>query len=442
MSGRRPPSKRVKTERATLPVEPDMETSDRENEMEALLALENGGTDAKPKVFVGKPEPDSSVWCRAPYARLDPKKDALEIMQVDASQATFAHKDGSAIINLYGLTKEGASVLLHVEHFHHYFYVPVIHNDVSAQDLRDALEAHLGKANANHANNRTRTQSTTVNMVHGVQVVKKKSIMNYIPGDAEVNFYKITLHHPRLLRMARDVFRNGGLRVKKEGVDGLFRLSEITTFEATLDYVLRFMIEVDLRGCAWLTLAPNRYTLKPQANMSSHVQIEATCQANDIIAHKPEGPWLRTAPMRRLSFDIECAGRKGIFPDAEFDSVIQIANYIVDHGNPKPAAKVVFTLDSCAPIVGAKIYSYKDEGDMLAAWSKFVRESDPDVLTGYNIVNFDLPYLIDRAEKLKVTEFPFLGRLKGQRTAMKKTKMSSSAFGTHESRATNKREDA
>ncbi len=27
---------------------------------------------------------------------------------------------------------------------------------------------------------------------------------------------------------------------------------------------------------------------------------------------------------------------------------------------------------------------------------------DPDIITGYNIVNFDLPYLLNRAKKLKV----------------------------------------
>ena len=35
-------------------------------------------------------------------------------------------------------------------------------------------------------------------------------------------------------------------------------------------------------------------------------------------------------------------------------------------------------------------------------WSNFVQEVDPDVITGYNIVNFDLPYLLNRAKKLKV----------------------------------------
>ena len=35
-------------------------------------------------------------------------------------------------------------------------------------------------------------------------------------------------------------------------------------------------------------------------------------------------------------------------------------------------------------------------------WSNFVQEVDPDVVTGYNIVNFDLPYLLNRAKVLKV----------------------------------------
>ena len=38
------------------------------------------------------------------------------------------------------------------------------------------------------------------------------------------------------------------------------------------------------------------------------------------------------APLRILSFDIECAGRKGIFPEANVDPVIQIANMVTRQG--------------------------------------------------------------------------------------------------------------
>ena len=42
-----------------------------------------------------------------------------------------------------------------------------------------------------------------------------------------------------------------------------------------------------------------------------------------------EGEWSDIAPFRILSFDIECAGRKGIFPEPEKDPVIQIANMVI-----------------------------------------------------------------------------------------------------------------
>ena len=48
---------------------------------------------------------------------------------------------------------------------------------------------------------------------------------------------------------------------------------------------------------------------------------------------------------------------------------------------------------------------------MLEKWMDFVDEVDPDVIIGYNIDNFDLPYLLDRAKAIKANRFPYLGRI-------------------------------
>jgi DNA polymerase elongation subunit (family B) len=53
---------------------------------------------------------------------------------------------------------------------------------------------------------------------------------------------------------------------------------------------------------------------------------------DNIVSHAPEGNWSKIAPLRILSFDIECAGRKGIFPEASTDPVIQIANMVTRQG--------------------------------------------------------------------------------------------------------------
>jgi DNA polymerase delta subunit 1 len=62
------------------------------------------------------------------------------------------------------------------------------------------------------------------------------------------------------------------------------------------------------------------------------MQIEADIFYNELIPRKPEGEWSKVAPLRILSFDIECQGRKGHFPEAEEDPVIQIANSLSVYG--------------------------------------------------------------------------------------------------------------
>ena len=149
---------------------------------------------------------------------------------------------------------------------------------------------------------------------------------------------------------------------------------------------------------------------------------------NQFISHAPEGEWSKTAPLRILSFDIECAGRKGIFPEADIDPVIQIANMVTRQGSfslaslwrcvdsccageSKPFIRNVFTLNTCAHIVGSQVISFQDEAQLLLKWRDFVEQVDPDIVIGYNISNFDLPYLLDRAKALKATKFPYLGRI-------------------------------
>ena len=77
------------------------------------------------------------------------------------------------------------------------------------------------------------------------------------------------------------------------------------------------------------------------------------------------GDWDKIAPLRILSFDIECAGRKGIFPEPEKDPVIQIANMVICQGQKDPFIRNVFTLNTCAPVVGCEIKSYRHEHDLL-----------------------------------------------------------------------------
>ncbi len=59
------------------------------------------------------------------------------------------------------------------------------------------------------------------------------------------------------------------------------------------------------------------------------------------------------------------------------------------------------------------------------------------MLTGYNIVNFDIPYLLNRAAALKVNRFPWLGRIRADKSTISSTTFQSRAYGKRENKSIN-----
>eukprot|EP00731_Ephydatia_muelleri_P039241 Em1255g1a len=189
------------------------------------------------------------------------------------------------------------------------------------------------------------------------------------------------------------------------------------------------------------------HTVYDTPRPTSKCQIELDISWEEFISHLPEGEWQKMAPVRILSFNIECAGRKGVFPEPEKDPVIQIhvANMVVSQGRREPFIRNVFTLGQCAPIVGSDVVCF-DKGENLLEvselldvmglflWTfaflcRLVQEVYPDIITGYNIMNFDLPYLLNRSRTLHVKDFPHLGRIIGGFTTMKDSTFESKSYG-------------
>jgi len=188
---------------------------------------------------------------------------------------------------------------------------------------------------------------------------------------------------------------------------------------------------------SWVEVPAGLYQMIPSSQRQSNCQLEAEVSYRDLVAHKPVGDWSKMAPLRILSFDIECAGRKGIFPEPKVDPVIQIANVVTKYGEKKPFIRNVFCLDRTSPIVATQILEFEEEDKMLKSWRDFLEEVDPDIITGYNISNFDFPYLLDRATHLKVSGFEYWSRLPSIKSVSKDTNFSSKQIGNRDTKATN-----
>nr|AAA35303.1 DNA polymerase delta [Schizosaccharomyces pombe] len=351
-------------------------------------------------------------WQRPALPAINPEKDDIYFQQIDSEEFT----EGSVpSIRLFGVTDNGNSILVHVVGFLPYFYVkaPVGFRPEMLERFTQDLDATCNGGVIDHC------------------IIEMKENLYGFQGNEKSPFIKIFTTNPRILSRARNVFERGEFNFEE-----LFPVGVgVTTFESNTQYLLRFMIDCDVVGMNWIHLPASKYQFRYQ-NRVSNCQIEAWINYKDLISLPAEGQWSKMAPLRIMSFDIECAGRKGVFPDPSIDPVIQIASIVTQYGDSTPFVRNVFCVDTCSQIVGTQVYEFQNQAEMLSSWSKFVRDVDPDVLIGYNICNFDIPYLLDRAKSLRIHNFPLLGRIHNFFSVAKETTFSSKAYGTRESKTT------
>lgn len=401
---------------------------------EQLAGMDTGEFESQ-QVFGEGPENQSTntKWSRPAAPIMDPKKDVLVFQQLDIDHYNGQPIQGMPgsqlgpvpVMRMYGVTMEGNSVCCHVHGFTPYFYVtvPLNFTEYSCNDLKNNLnKAILEDLRSN--------KDSIKETVLEVRLVKAKSIM-YYKGDDDNTFAKVSVALPKLIASSKRLI---------EKTPTSFGLMNPTFYETNIDFDIRFMVDTAVVGCSWVELPAGKWSLRSQSSQlhpESRCQIEVDVAWNIFVAHQPDGEWSKVAPIKILSFDIECAGRKGVFPEPNHDPVIQIASMVIKQGEKEPYLRNVFTLNTCAPIVGSQVFSFQSESEMLSKWADFFRELDPDIITGYNINNFDWPYLINRAKHLKVEKFDFLGRIKNIRSVIKDSVLQSKQMGRRENKSIN-----
>lgn len=133
------------------------------------------------------------------------------------------------------------------------------------------------------------------------------------------------------------------------------------------------------------------------------------------------------APARVCILDIECDDELG-FPDPQRDAIICITCWdsfdkkyvtflLVDGDMPQDIDEKEHAgglQNGCFKAGMHSTYVYTKETAMLKAFAEYITATDPDILSGWNFVEFDMPYISGRMEKLGLPVQDLLARLKGK----------------------------
>ncbi len=154
----------------------------------------------------------------------------------------------------------------------------------------------------------------------------------------------------------------------------IFNDNDITCYEADIRLVYRFMIDMGIKG---------------SMEISGEYQREKDI---DRVYREPQLKPAQFVPKLKIfSIDIEtdCVKHEEIY-----------AISLIGDG----LKKTLLVYDK--PVKNAVIF--KSEKDMLEAFAEIIRKFDPDIITGWNVIDFDLKKIEDRFKKYKI---PFrLGR--------------------------------
>lgn len=240
--------------------------------------------------------------------------------------------------------------------------------------------------------------------------------------------FKVRVRTPNMISIIRNAIDGGGARgcLFAPGV----RVAG-PTYDSGMQFENRFMLDHDLVGTGWFAANGARRSAHRLTTCSADYDIdESGIWGYDL--NKPENAELYATPskVRILSHDIECIGRNGRFPQSSEDPVSNIHCVGFTEGDSSrlilDVALALGSIDeagaSTTPTSGSadavkRTVCFSNERELLDAFAELIVVFDPDIITGYNIVNFDIRYLIERAQVIGAARMAQMGRLIGQSVA-------------------------
>lgn len=284
----------------------------------------------------------------------------------------YVRGTSKTIIQIFGKTEEGDSVMVEVDDYYSSFYTL-------------ASEEKIKKCNIDNYN---------------IKIFPNKEFKRFygFHGDQKEKFTKI----------------------KSDNVIGLKKISNKLlsmgeeVFESNKDIIVQFIHDHKIKSCGWISI--NEEVLRTnESYLDKNKQIrfkdgfhDSYCKLHYLCSHKYIRPAsdeydLKMAPFCVCAYDIETISCDNGFPQArrEKDEIVSIASTfnIVNKECYRRVVLIVcdkeFEIDS-----NHEVIICEDERDLINKWIELIKDEDPDIMTNWNGFGFDDNYIHERIIRL------------------------------------------
>ncbi|MNK73459.1 DNA polymerase II [compost metagenome] len=245
-------------------------------------------------------------------------------------------------------------------------------------------------------------------------------------------YYRGTQKYPMLLaqfktieamKHCHHIMNERPISIKELGMNMICRVHE------TDIPVARKMLT--MRGCEYSSWFTIHATPVPESEKISSLQREYVV---DWKTMSPLDVQWGTTP-KIMAIDIETySDRHKCFPD-KFNAkhvAFMVSVVVQRYKQPETRMSYQIMLGFIPKFRNTKCINVQSEADLCDKLSELVRLHDPEVITGYNIFGFDIPYLTQRLNR-RMRDWAPMGRIKGSLiTPVKEKVWESSAYGRQE----------
>ena len=259
-------------------------------------------------------------------------------------------EDNRPVIRIFGRTDKGKSIVAFDKSFKPYFYVLAKDPEKTAKDLKEL-----------------KSEDFTIENVS----IKKKLL-----NGKEVKVLMVNTRSPKEVPSAR---------VKVKELSGV-----LNVYEADILFARRYLFDNGLMPMGMIKARGNEIT-------GSNLKNEYHSDILFEIKERPENVDEPLPNLNVLAFDIEVHNPKGV-PQPDKDPIIMLSL------NSDKIKKVLSTKGSKHEYVE----KVKSELDIIKRFEQIIKDEDIDILVGYNSDQFDMPYILERAKRLKYE--PIFGR--------------------------------